>query len=374
LNAYEFKTKFGKLIDLKDIESNQFLARFENQLVLHNSIDNLADKITPQNKGIGTGGVFAGRPLEFKSTELGFAGTQNTEICSTPYGHFYVDAKRGRIVHIDQNGKDLGIISEQSGNQSSNMKQWFREHLPFKILKDFPEADIDNKFKGLGLNMWYDDRNSRVFITKRDYISKKNPCLKYDDKIGFYSECSENIISCPDGYTYNELTEHCELISTSADLCPAGYTYNQQLKTCTLIEVSEADCVDVFVPKLKEVFIYGAGRIDGTLNIFTGETPAVAKCIYLAPGAAFGKTQGEGLLFDTLPISIGQQAYYDRQQAPGVTYSKYLETQTVLVRDIYNPIKVITSQYTGVERLVTLVDGIITSITHINDLPTCSSN
>jgi hypothetical protein len=242
LNAYEFKTKFGKLIDLKDIESNQFLARFENQLVLHNSIDNLADKITPQNKGIGTGGVFAGRPLEFKSTELGFAGTQNTEICSTPYGHFYVDAKRGRVVHIDQNGKDLGIISEQSGNQPSNMKQWFREHLPFKILKDFPEADIDNKFKGLGLNMWYDDRNSRVFITKRDYVSKKNPCLKYDDKIGFYSECSENVISCPDGYTYNELTEHCELITTSADLCPAGYTYNQQLKTCTLIEVSEADC------------------------------------------------------------------------------------------------------------------------------------
>ena len=245
-NAYEFKTKFGKLIDLKDIESNQFLARFENQLVLHNSIDSLADKITPQNKGIGTGGVFAGRPLEFKSTELGFAGTQHTEICSTPYGHFYVDAKRGRVVHIDQNGKDLGIISEQSGNQASNMKQWFREQLPFKILKDFPEADIDNKFKGLGLNMWYDDRNSRVFITKRDYISKKNPCLKYDDEIGFYSDCSENIISCPEGYTYNGSTERCELTTTSADLCPEGYTYNQELKTCTLVEVSEADCINQF--------------------------------------------------------------------------------------------------------------------------------
>ena len=136
LNFYEFKSVFGELVDLKDIESNQFLARFEDKLVMHNAIDNLVDKITPQNKDVGTAGIFSVRPLEFKSTDLGFAGTQHTDMCSTPYGHFSVDAKRGRIFQIDQNGKDMQIISESVGGQPTNMKEWFREHLPMKILRD----------------------------------------------------------------------------------------------------------------------------------------------------------------------------------------------------------------------------------------------
>ena len=80
--------------------------------------------------------------------------------------------KRGRIFQVDQNGKDLQVVSEGVQGQPTNMKQWFREHLPFKILKQLPEIDIDNKFKGIGLNIWYDDRNSRVFFTKRDYVLK----------------------------------------------------------------------------------------------------------------------------------------------------------------------------------------------------------
>lgn len=241
-NWYEFSTRFGELIDLKDIESSQFLARFENQLILHNAIDNLADRITPENKDIGTGGIFAKRPMEFKTTDLGFAGTQNTDICSTPYGHFWADAKRGKLFQIDQNGKDLQIISEQVGNQPTNMKQWFREHLPFKILRQFPNIDIDNKFKGLGMNLYYDDRFGRIFFTKRDYIAKNLDCLKYEEEIGFYEDCSEIATGCPENYVYNEETGLCEFSSTSEDLCPAGYTYNTELKTCTLIEVVEAEC------------------------------------------------------------------------------------------------------------------------------------
>ena len=172
LNFYEFETKFGKLIDLKDIESNQFLARFENQLITHNTQDNLAERLTPETRETGTSGIFLQRPIEFKSTDLGFLGTQNVDMCSTPYGHYWADVKRGRIFQIDQNGGNLQIISEIVNGQDTNMKQWFREHLPFKILKYIPEIDIDNKFKGIGLNIWYDDRNSRVFFTKRDYILK----------------------------------------------------------------------------------------------------------------------------------------------------------------------------------------------------------
>lgn len=247
LNWTEDKSNKGKLIDLRSIESEQFLGRFENQLQLYNTIDNIAERITPQNKETGTG-FFYQRPIEFKATELGFSGTQNTDICSTPYGHFWADAKRGRIFQLDQNGKSIEIISETIQNKPSGMKQWFREHLPFKILKSFPQADVDNKFKGLGMNIWYDDRMSRVFFTKRDYVSKGN-CLKYEEGIGFYEDCSEETLSCPPNYTYNEETGLCEFSRESVDLCPIGYTYDNTLKTCTLIEVVNAVCIctaDVF--------------------------------------------------------------------------------------------------------------------------------
>lgn len=243
---YKFSTKFGKLIDLKDIESNQFFARFENQLILHNAVDTLADRITPQNKEIGTGGIFATRPMEFKSTDLGFAGTQHTEICSTPYGHYKVDAKRGKIFQIDQNGKNLETISEQVGNQPTNMKQWFREHLPFKILKSFPNIDIDNKFKGLGMNIWYDDRNSRVFFTKRDYIVKNNQGLEYEDGIGFYTQSEEPSITCSAGYTYNQFTGLCEQ-TTVTNACPTGFEYNVTTGMCEQGNTCEEGLDIVFI-------------------------------------------------------------------------------------------------------------------------------
>ena len=189
LNWHEFPSKYGKLIQLKDLESTQVLGRFENQPVLFNAIDNLADRITPINKELGTAGIFATRPLEFKATDLGYAGTQHSEMVSTPYGHFMVDAKRGKVFMLDQKGTGLTPISETNGQADSGMKNWFKEQLPFKILKYFPELDIDNKYKGIGMNIWWDSRFDRVFFTKRDYLPKKE-CIELINN-DFYYSCAE---------------------------------------------------------------------------------------------------------------------------------------------------------------------------------------
>lgn len=173
LNTQYESTSNGLLIDLRSIESNQFIGRFENAYEMFNQANAVADAINTQNRETGTGFLYS-RPITFKKADLGFAGTQNTDFVSTPYGHFWADAKRGRVFQVDQNGGNMEIISEVIGGKPSGKKQWFREHLPFKILKYLPEIDIDNKFKGIGLNIWYDDRNSRVWFTKRDYILQKN--------------------------------------------------------------------------------------------------------------------------------------------------------------------------------------------------------
>lgn len=216
LNMFEEGTDNGKLIDLRSIESSQFIGRYENTYQLFNPANPVADAI---NKQTGTGFLEA-RSTTFKKADLGFAGTQNTDFVSTPYGHFWADAKRGRVFQVDQNGGNMEIISDSIQGQPSGMKQWFREHLPFKILKQFPEIDIDNKFKGLGMNIWYDSRNDRIFFTKRDYTAINTNCLKYEEGVGFYDDC-ENI--CPDGFNYNPITDKCEKI-TPASCCLADFT------------------------------------------------------------------------------------------------------------------------------------------------------
>jgi len=195
LDKYEFPKKYGNLIHLKDLESATILGRFENQQVLFNAIDTLSNQQNQITIETGNAGIFQKRPLEFKSTDLGFAGTQNTDMVSTPYGHYTVDAQRGKIFQLDQTGRDLQPISDFIGKDSSGMKNWFKEHLPFKLLKQFPNVDIDNKYKGIGISMGWDARFDRVFITKKDYIAKNLECLDYNEEIGFYDSCAEEPVA-----------------------------------------------------------------------------------------------------------------------------------------------------------------------------------
>lgn len=240
LNRHEFSTKYGKLVGLKNLESESILGRFENQQVLFNKVDNLANESSPRMVETGNAGIFANRAIEFSTTDLGYGGTQNSEIVSTPYGHFSVDAKRGKVFQLDQTGRQLQPISDITGQKESGLKSWFRQQLPFKLLRQFPEVDIDNKFKGIGISMGWDARLDRLFITKKDYIAINTECLKYSREEGFYTDCgSENII-CAEGYTYNTDTNLCELVGPTLTLCPPGYTYDQVNQRCVTTEVTSS--------------------------------------------------------------------------------------------------------------------------------------
>lgn len=256
LNFYEFDKKYGKLISLESLESETLLVRFENGELLLNAVDNIstANGVSIE---LGTGGVFNKRFLEARKTELGYAGTQHTEYLTTPFGNISVDAKRGQI--FLRNGQENIPISDYIGNEPSKMKAWFRQQLPFKILRQYPTVDIDNKFKGIGICMGFDNKTGRAFITKKDYIVKETECLTYDEELGFvineslcgaepqiicpigytYNtetlKCEKEIVTeaCPDGYTYNEATGMCETQGSSTLVCPLGFTYDEETGLCT---------------------------------------------------------------------------------------------------------------------------------------------
>lgn len=166
LDSYNFPKSFGRLIDMDSIESEQILARFENGITIFGAIDQIRDRVTPATKNIGSGGIFAGRSVNFNKTDLGYAGTQHRAKVSCEFGHFWVDAKRGQVFNLAPNAKGLNEIT-------TGLEKWFKEHLPFKIQQHIGNIDndvLDNAFKGLGITMGWDARMKRVFLTKLDYI------------------------------------------------------------------------------------------------------------------------------------------------------------------------------------------------------------
>ena len=204
LDYHEFKTSFGKLISLKGIESEQVLARFENQVALYNAIDVLADRITPNNSEQGAGGLFASRGIEYNNTTLGYSGTQSRDMVSCEFGHFWVDLKRGQVFKVDSNGRNLVEVTP-------GLRNWFKEHLQMKLLRSeilnedtgtvMSYRDVDNKFVGLGLSLGWDNRFKRVLITKRDYIPVGNSS-EYVFKGGrFYRNGNEVSLQDPDHFT-----------------------------------------------------------------------------------------------------------------------------------------------------------------------------
>jgi len=175
-----FKKEYGTLVDIKGIESEMLWARFTDGYEILNTIDTLAERLTEQTRKTGLGGMFRQRALSFNVTDLGHNGTQHRETISTEFGHYSVDAKRGKVFELSPGAKEVNEISQ-------SMDKWFKEQLPFKILKKFPNVNVDNQYNGIGIAMGWDDRTKRLLLTKRDYIPV-NKNLEWTKEDGFFVE------------------------------------------------------------------------------------------------------------------------------------------------------------------------------------------
>lgn len=171
LDFKEFETSNGDLVDVRGIESNQLIARFENTTLLYNKLNLYTDGLNATNVSLTTGSLFGERPLEYHNSTIGYAGTQHKAMVSNEFGHFWVDSKRGQVFQINPNGQGLKEIT-------GRVRHWLKEHLPFKIVNynitGLSYKDTDNSYNGLGIDMGWDSLYKRVFITKRDYIVTYN--------------------------------------------------------------------------------------------------------------------------------------------------------------------------------------------------------
>lgn len=185
LDLHTFSRQYGQLIDITAIESEQILVRFTDGFEIYNTIDILKERQTSANYELGTGGIFQNRAISFNRTDVGYAGTQHKAIVSTPFGHIWVDSKRGKVFLLSPGGNGLDEISLTND-------KWFKEQLPFKIIRKFPNVNIDRAYNGVGISLGYDERGKRFILTKLDYIPI-DESIKWDEENGFYIEVGEEI-------------------------------------------------------------------------------------------------------------------------------------------------------------------------------------
>lgn len=164
ISFFDFPQSYGNLISLDGIQNKGILARFENKSLLYNTLLTI-DTSNPQAAYLGNSTLFkSSPPVDFAETDLGYCGTQNKLLLKIPEGQISVDAKRGQIFLLNGNSA-VDITTNGSGIQ-----RFMTDHLAFEILRYFPEVDVDNSYKGIGLSGVYDSKYDRILITKLDYI------------------------------------------------------------------------------------------------------------------------------------------------------------------------------------------------------------
>lgn len=181
LDYFNFQKDFGKLVNMRVIESEQILARFTNGFTILGAMDTLKDRLEPESQLLGGSNPLSGRNISFNKTDLGYAGTQHSASVNCEFGTFWVDARRGHVFNLKPNGDGLAKVT-------TGCEKWFKENLPFKMvgnIEGLTDMDVDNAFRGFGIVMGWDDRLKRVFLTKKDYIVLKSD-IKFKTDIGFY--------------------------------------------------------------------------------------------------------------------------------------------------------------------------------------------
>jgi len=171
-SRYDFPQNYGKLTSLDGIQNRAILARFENKSLMYNNLLTV-DTSNPQAAYVGNPKMFENPPIDFAETDLGYVGSQHKFLLKIPQGQVTIDAARGQVFLIS------GTQAVDISAFGSGMNRFFTDHLAFEILRYFPEVDVDNNFKDIGLHGVYDSKYDRVIISKLDYIPI-NKDVKYD--------------------------------------------------------------------------------------------------------------------------------------------------------------------------------------------------
>jgi len=165
LNKVDFKSK---LSSVKSFAKTGLFITFENDSpLIYQGVDSIQLDDSGTKVTVGDGGLFEQAPQNVVVAEkpYEYGSSQNKYgVVSTPAGLYYLSQNQGKVFSYREG---LTEISQDG------MKWWFSEFLPFKLLEDFPNyPHTDNPVAGISCMASYDNDNSVLYFSKRDFRLK----------------------------------------------------------------------------------------------------------------------------------------------------------------------------------------------------------
>ena len=162
---YESNRNRGKITDLFVLDDNLFI---HHKFGLFRTLGSEKLSLGSTEVYLGTADIFAQRPKELVTTEIGFLGNQNIFAGFTfEGGRFWVDQSRGKCFLLNKQG-----ASEIS---KDGLYEFFRDNLRIPVGDLDPENHNypyhDSPIIGQGIIANYDPKYERLILTKKSDIN-----------------------------------------------------------------------------------------------------------------------------------------------------------------------------------------------------------
>ena len=189
LNYAEFKSKITSVKNFA--KTGMFITFQDDAPLIYQGVDTLQLSTSGTTVTVGDGTLFAQPPQNITASDRAYEyGSSQSRfgVISTPAGLYHVSQNQGKIFAFREGLEEIS----QSG-----MKWWFNEFLPYKLIQDFPDyPHLDNPIAGIGCSASYDNENSVLYFSKKDYKLKdkyigtvtynsSTDTFFYDDVSGF---------------------------------------------------------------------------------------------------------------------------------------------------------------------------------------------
>lgn len=165
LNYAEFKSKITSVKNFA--KTGMFITFQDDAPLIYQGVDTLQLASSGTTVTVGDGSLFAQPPQNITASDRAYEyGSSQSRfgVISTPAGLYYISQNQGKIFAFRQGLEEIS----QSG-----LKWWFNEFLPYKLIEDFPDyPNVDNPVAGIGCSASYDNENSVLYFSKKDYKLK----------------------------------------------------------------------------------------------------------------------------------------------------------------------------------------------------------
>jgi hypothetical protein len=166
LNFAEFKSKITSVKNFA--KTGMFITFQDDAPLIYQGTDSLQLATSGTTVTVGDGTLFAQPPQNITASDRAYeygSSQSRFAVVSSPAGLFYISQNQGKIFAFRQGLEEIS----QSG-----MKWWFNEFLPYKLLEDFPDyPHTDNAVAGIGCSGSYDNSDSILYFSKKDYKLKE---------------------------------------------------------------------------------------------------------------------------------------------------------------------------------------------------------